>query len=74
MRGRDFEASIPDDYLAGLNRLYEEWIGSFELAPVLVVPGDRLDFVSESRDLETIVATIEDRLRDRQGSLFPFDM
>lgn len=74
MRGRDFEASIPDDYLSGLNRLYEEWIGSFELAPVLVVPGDRLDFVAESRDLEAIVATIEGRLRDRQGSLFPFDM
>jgi deoxyadenosine/deoxycytidine kinase len=73
-RGRDFEASIPDDYLAGLNRLYEDWIASFELAPVLVVPGDRLDFVSESRDLAAIVSTVRERLHDRQGALFPFDM
>jgi deoxyadenosine/deoxycytidine kinase len=74
MRGRDFEAAIPDTYLEGLNRLYESWIEGFELAPVLVVPGDRLDFVSESRDLKAIVCTIAERLRDRQGSLFPFGM
>lgn len=73
-RGRDFEASIPDGYLSGLNRLYEEWIESFDLAPVLVVPGDRLDFVSESKDLSAIVSTVGERLRDRQGNLFPFDM
>jgi deoxyadenosine/deoxycytidine kinase len=73
-RGRDFEASIPDDYLSGLNRLYEEWLESFDLAPVLVVPGDRLDFVSESKDLSAIVSTVSERLRDRQGNLFPFDM
>jgi deoxyadenosine/deoxycytidine kinase len=74
MRGRGFEASIPDAYLAGLNGLYDSWIEGFELSPVLVVPGDRLDFVSESKDLEAIAATVEDRLRDRQGSLFPFGM
>jgi len=74
LRGRGFEASIPDEYLAGLNRLYEEWLEGFDLAPVLVVPGDRLDFVAESRDLKAIVRTIEERLRDRQGALFPIDM
>jgi deoxyadenosine/deoxycytidine kinase len=69
-----FEAAIPDEYLLGLNRLYESWIEGFDLAPVLVVPGDRLDFVAESRDLEAIAATVEHRLRDKQGSLFPFGM
>lgn len=73
-RGRGFEVSIPDEYLAGLNGLYESWIEGFELAPVLVVPGDRLDFVAESRDLDAIVSTVEDRLGDKQGSLFPFGM
>ncbi len=73
-RGRDFEAAIPDEYLAGLNRLYEEWLECFDLAPVLVVPGDRLDFVAESRDLAAIVASVEERLRDRQGNLFPVGM
>jgi deoxyadenosine/deoxycytidine kinase len=73
-RGRDFEATISEAYLEGLNALYESWIEGFDLAPVLVVPGDRLDFVAESRDLEAIVASVEDRLRDSQGSLFPFGM
>jgi deoxyadenosine/deoxycytidine kinase len=73
-RGRGFEASIPDEYLGSLNALYESWIEGFELSPVLVVPGDRLDFVAEPGDLEAIVETVKDRLRDRQGSLFPFGM
>lgn len=71
-RGRDFEAAIPDEYLAGLNRLYEEWIEGFDRAPVLVVPGDRLDFVEESADFRAIAATIAERLRDKQGALFPY--
>lgn len=70
-RGRDFEAAMPDEYLAGLNRLYEEWIDGFDRAPVLVVPGDRMDFVEGSSDFRTITATVADRLRDKQGMLFP---
>lgn len=73
-RGRDFEATIPDTYLDGLNALYERWIADFSLAPVLVVPGDRLDFVAESKDLAAVVHTVRERLRDRQTSLFPWDM
>ena len=73
-RAREFEASISDEYLAGLNALYEEWIESFDLAPVLVVPGDRFDFVEESRDFKAIACTVADRLRDKQGALFPYGM
>jgi hypothetical protein len=74
MRGRGFEAGIPAGYLEKLGGLYESWIEGFELAPVLIVPGDRLDFVAEGADLEAIAETVEDRLRDKQGSLFPFGM
>lgn len=73
-RGREFEASIPSPYLEGLNRFYEEWIASFTLAPVLTVPGDRLDFVEESKDLKAICDTVKRRLQDKQSMLFPFDM
>jgi len=73
-RGRDFEANIPDAYLQGLNSLYEEWIQSFTLAPVLTIPGDRLDFVEDSHALEAVVRKIKERLRDKQTLLFPFDM
>jgi len=70
-RARDFEARIPDEYLAGLNVLYEEWIAGFTLSPVLVVPSDRLDFVRDVEDLDAIVTTVQERLRGRQGELFP---
>ncbi len=70
-RARDFEARISDEYLAGLNALYEEWITGFTLCPVLVVPSDRLDFVKDARDLDAIVTRIQDSLRGRQGVLFP---
>jgi deoxyadenosine/deoxycytidine kinase len=74
LRGRGFEADIPDEYLEGLNRLYEDWISGFTLAPVLVIPGDRMDFVEESKDFKAILRTIERRLRDQQGLLFPLGM
>jgi hypothetical protein len=37
---------------------------------VLVVPSDRLDFVQDSRDLDTIVTTVQESLRGNQGVLF----
>ncbi len=73
-RARDFESNIQDSYLEGLNRLYEEWIQSFTLAPVLTIPGDRLDFVEDSEDLAAIAAAVRKRLQDRQAMLFPYDM
>jgi len=46
-RGRAYERDIPGVYLAGLNRLYEEWVGAFDACPVVRVPGDDLDFVQD---------------------------
>lgn len=74
MRGRSFESGISDEYLKGLNRLYDSWIEGFDLAPALIVPGDRLNFVEDDADLSAIEASVLERLRDRQGSLFPFGM
>ncbi len=71
LRAREFEAKIPDQYLAQLNALYEEWIAGFTLAPVLIVPSDRLDFVKDTRALDAIITTIQERLRGNQGELFP---
>lgn len=73
-RGRDFEANISTQYLEGLNALYEEWIQNFTLAPILTIPGDRLDFVEDSHDLAQIVCTVRERLKDKQNMLFPYDM
>jgi deoxyadenosine/deoxycytidine kinase len=70
-RMRGFESSIGDEYLLGLNRLYDAWIEGFRLAPVLVVDSDALDFVEEKRDFDAVIETIDSILRDKQASLFP---
>lgn len=71
LRGREFEAGISGEYLENLNRLYEEWICSFGLTPVFTVPGDELDFVAHSKDLNMIFDRVEERLNEGQGTLFP---
>lgn len=70
-RGRGFESEIDVGYLTELNALYEEWADRFDLAPLLKVPCDRLDFVEHSRDLHAIVREVDAHLRSRQGMLFP---
>jgi deoxyadenosine/deoxycytidine kinase len=46
-RSRAYERAIPIDYLAQLNRRYEEWLRRFELCPVLTIETDGLDFAHE---------------------------
>lgn len=58
-RGRDYEADIEDAYLRGLNSLYEAWIDSYELSPVVVVPADELDFVHHADDRERLLELVE---------------
>jgi len=70
LRGREYEKNIAPDYLAQLNELYEEWIASFKLCPVLIVPSDRLDFVANNGHLDLIVQKTQDRLRGEQLVLF----
>lgn len=65
-RGRPFERSITPEYLEQLNELYEEWIGRFNLCPVLTVPSDRLDFVANSHHLDLIVGKVMEKLQGRE--------
>lgn len=64
-RGRDFEQSISADYLSQLNDLYEKWIASFSLSPVLTINTDNLDYVTYDDHLELIWEKIEHRLRGK---------
>ena len=58
-RGRAYETAIEDAYLLRLNALYEAWVGAYELSPVVVVPGDDLDFVNRTADRAETLAMIE---------------
>lgn len=70
-RGRDYEASIPREYLIQLNDLYEDWIRQFELCPKLVLPSDDLDFVESYHDFGYILDMIEAMRTAPQQPLLP---
>jgi deoxyadenosine/deoxycytidine kinase len=72
-RGRSYEQDIETSYLEQLNALYEEWIESFSLCPVLCVPSDDLDFVLNSGHLELITAKILEKLQGQEEVMFQTD-
>lgn len=64
-RGREFEGSIPRDYLVRLNNLYEEWMSKFSQSPILVIPSDTLNLVEDHVHIQKVVNTVRDKLTGR---------
>jgi deoxyadenosine/deoxycytidine kinase len=69
-RGRDYERQISPEYLSQLNQLYEAWIASFSQCPVLTVPSDDLDYVSNSGHLDLIVEKVLEKLTGKEEVVF----
>ncbi|ADB37719.1 deoxynucleoside kinase [Spirosoma linguale] len=61
-RGRLFEQSISDEYLGNLNQLYEEFISSYTLGPLLILDVDQLDYAKHPADFDLVVEQINSRL------------
>ena len=47
LRGREMEQDMPLAYLKRLERLYEDWISSYDLGEVLVLDTDNLDYIQD---------------------------
>lgn len=58
-RGRKMEQNIPDEYLQRLHRLYEDWIESYDLSPLIIIPSHKLDYATDLVDCHDIMTTIE---------------
>ena len=69
-RGRDYERTISTEYLEQLNQLYEEWIATFSLCPVLSVPADDLDYVANPGHLDLIVNKVQEKLTGKEEVVF----
>jgi len=69
-RGRDYEKLISVEYLEQLNQLYEEWVGRFSLCPILTVPADNLNYVSNIKHLDLIAMKIQEKLMGKEEVVF----
>lgn len=61
-RNRAYEQTIPRDYLAQINALYDTWAAQFRLAPLVTIEADALDWSATGRDLEPVAAQIRRHL------------
>ena len=58
-RGREMEQNIPVAYLRRLHKLYEDWIASYSLSPLVIIPSNKLDYATDLVDCHDILTTIE---------------
>ncbi|MGH7297570.1 MAG: deoxynucleoside kinase [Polyangiaceae bacterium] len=58
-RGRAMEASIPDEYLRRLHRLYGRWFESYDLSPVVRIDTGKIDYVEDLVDLIEVTRTLD---------------
>jgi deoxyadenosine/deoxycytidine kinase len=47
LRGRAMEQGMPLSYLKRLERLYDNWIGSYDMSEVLILETDNLDYIHD---------------------------
>lgn len=66
LRGRDFEQTIEVSYLEQLNKLYEDWIRSYSLGPLLVIDSDEADFVHDTQKQEELLYKIDHAVRNKR--------
>ena len=67
LRGRAMERDVPHAYLKRLERLYEQWISSYEMSDVLVLDTDKLDYIHDLVHRLDVMERIEALLPEEIG-------
>ncbi len=67
-RGRSFEQSIRIDYLAGLQKRYEDWIAGYK-GDLIIIDGDNISFEDTPEDFRKVTDMIDASLY----GLFPLE-
>ncbi|MBC8333783.1 MAG: deoxynucleoside kinase [Anaerolineales bacterium] len=65
-RARGMETGITTEYLSLLDSFYDEWLGSFDLCPVLTIRTDNLDYVHQPKALEIVTERISNKLSGKE--------
>jgi len=58
-RGQVYEKNIPEDYMARLVEGYSRFFYHYEMAPLLIVNSDNLNFVDEPGDFDLLLERIK---------------
>lgn len=67
LRGREMEQDVPLAYLKRLDKLYENWIGTYTMSDVLVLETDKLDYIHDLVHRLDVMQRIEAVLPDEFG-------
>jgi len=67
LRGREMEEDIPLVYLKRLDRLYENWIESYDMSEVLILETDKLDYIHDLVHRLDVMERIESMLPPELG-------
>lgn len=62
LRGREYEKSIPREYLKHLGILYDQWVESYDFGPKLIIETDGKDFLENKNDWNLLVKLVKDHL------------
>jgi len=71
LRNRSYEKEIEPSYLEQLNQLYNQWIESFSVCPVLTICADDLDYVADESHLVLIKEKVQEKLTGKDQVIFP---
>ncbi len=66
-RGRAYEMSIQEEYLARLNTKYEHWINQIYTGPLVTLDIDKEDFILNPSVIDNLVARIEEIRTTKNG-------
>ena len=70
-RARDIETGITAEYLSLLAGFYEEWNAEFDWCPVLTIPAENLNFVTNEQHISIIIDRIQQKLAGKEQVVFP---
>jgi len=62
-RNRAYEQTIPREYLAQINTLYDEWAERFTLAPLITIESDQLNWSNIGDDFDHVARRIQQVLQ-----------
>src|SRR5690606_40662396 len=65
-RARNMETGITPEYLALLDTFYDEWLGAFDLCPVLTIQTDDMDYANLPSHLDLVTKRIQDKLAGKE--------